>query len=82
MHKKPLLSVVLITYNQEKYAAMALKSILEQRVSFPVEILVSDDASTDTTADILRDIVDQHPGFVKLYVRKKMLGRLRMHMHC
>ena len=40
-------SVVIITYNQEKYIAQAIESALMQNVNFNYEILVGDDCSTD-----------------------------------
>lgn len=51
---KPLVSVCCITYNQEKYVEETLKGFLIQKTSFPIEILIHDDASTDNTAKILR----------------------------
>ncbi|SFF60182.1 Glycosyltransferase involved in cell wall bisynthesis [Salegentibacter agarivorans] len=51
---KPLVSICCITYNQEKYVEETLKGFLIQKTSFPIEILIHDDASTDITAKILR----------------------------
>lgn len=46
-------SVCITTYNMEAYIARALDSVLMQRTSFPFQIIVSDDASTDGTIAIL-----------------------------
>ena len=51
----PLVSICMITYNQEKYIAQAIEGVLMQKTTFPVEILIHDDASTDGTADIIRN---------------------------
>lgn len=48
----PLVSVLLAVYNGEKYIAAALESIGQQQYR-PLEILVIDDGSTDSTADIV-----------------------------
>jgi hypothetical protein len=52
---KPLVSVLVDTYNQERYIEQAIVSVLEQ--DFPpddYEIVVVDDGSTDRTPEIVR----------------------------
>src|SRR5579872_4136617 len=52
---KPLVSVLIDTYNQERYIEQAVASAIEQ--DFPAseyEILVVDDGSTDRTAEIVK----------------------------
>ena len=49
----PLVSVIMIVRNGEKYLAQALESVLAQDYR-PIEILVVDGRSTDGTADIAR----------------------------
>lgn len=51
----PLVSVVVICYNQARYIRECLDGIFMQETSFPFEVKVYDDASTDGTADILRE---------------------------
>lgn len=51
--KKPLVSVLCLTYNHDKYVAQAIESILQQKVDFPVEVIIHDDASTDTTVQVI-----------------------------
>ena len=43
----------MITYNHEKYISQALESIINQNISFQLEIIVSDDCSTDNTQEIV-----------------------------
>ena len=62
---KPLVSICCITYNQEKYIANTLESFLMQRTYFPFEILIHDDASTDRTADIIREYQKMYPTIIK-----------------
>jgi glycosyltransferase involved in cell wall biosynthesis len=47
----PLVSVVVAAYNCERYVGAALESALAQAYS-PVEVIVVDDGSTDSTADV------------------------------
>lgn len=56
----PLLSIVLITYNHEKYIREALDSILIQKTNFNFEIVIGDDCSTDATPDICREYASIH----------------------
>ena len=51
---RPLLSLLLFAYNQEAYIRDALRGALAQTYS-PLQILVSDDASTDGTAAIVAE---------------------------
>ena len=47
-------SVCIMTYNHEKYIEKCIDSILAQHVDFKYEIIVSDDASTDKTVEIIK----------------------------
>lgn len=48
------LSILLVTYNHEKYISKALNSLFEQKFDGPIEIVVADDASTDTTLALIK----------------------------
>ncbi len=61
----PLLSVVCLAYNAAPYIRAALDGFLMQKTSFFFEILVHDDASTDGTADIIREYMDRHPDRIR-----------------
>jgi Glycosyl transferase family 2 len=50
----PFASVILLTYNQERYVRQAVRSILRQEADFRFEIVVADDCSRDKTLDIIR----------------------------
>jgi len=52
---KPLISVVMSVYNEEKYIRESLESILNQTVG-DFEIVIFDDCSTDRTAEIIHEI--------------------------
>ena len=68
---KPLVSVLCITYNQEKYIGQALESILCQKTNFPFEVIVHDDASTDSTLNIIRKIESRYPEKLKVIVEEE-----------
>lgn len=58
-------SISCLTFNHASYIRQALDSFLMQKTDFAYEILVHDDASTDGTADILREYADRYPNQVK-----------------
>lgn len=58
-------SVICNAYNHEGYIRDALDSFLMQKTDFAYEILVHDDASTDHTADIIREYEAKYPDLVK-----------------
>ncbi len=58
-------SIVCITYNHENYISKALDSFLMQKVNFKYEILIHDDASTDSTAQIIRGYEEKYPEIIK-----------------
>lgn len=67
----PLVSISCITYNHEPYIAQALNGFLMQKTSFPFEILIHDDASTDRTADIIREYEKKFPNLIKPIYQKE-----------
>jgi glycosyltransferase involved in cell wall biosynthesis len=55
-----LVSVCIPVYNGERYIGDAIRSIIGQR--YPnIEIIIQDNASTDTTGDIVRSFAQRHP---------------------
>lgn len=66
-------SVVIITYNQEKYIRQALDGVVSQQTDFPFEVIVADDCSTDDTLAVCRDFESKY-SFVKVEQSDKNLG--------
>ena len=67
----PLVSVVCITYNHEPYIRDAIEGFLRQETDFPFEIIIHDDASTDKTADIVREYEARYPRLIKGIYQKE-----------
>lgn len=65
----PQVSIACITYNQEIYIKDALNGFLQQKTKFPFEIIVHDDASTDSTVEILEAYRDKYPKVIKLILQ-------------
>src|SRR5690554_3017735 len=59
--KEPLVSICCITYNHEDFIRDAIEGFLMQKTSFPIEIIIHDDASTDNTANIIEEYANKYP---------------------
>lgn len=68
------LSVCVVAYNQKKYIKKTLDSLLMQKTNFFYQILISDDASTDGTADIIYDYSIRFPSIIKPVFNKINIG--------
>lgn len=56
INMQAILSVLVPAYNEGEYIESCIESIESQETSFPIEIVVCDDASTDDTYDVLQEI--------------------------
>ena len=61
----PVVSICSTSYNNEIFIRQCLDGFLMQETTFPVEILIHDDASTDNTANIIREYEAQYPHIIK-----------------
>ncbi len=70
-------SVCIFTYNYDKFLAKALESVLAQQTSFPVEIVIGDDYSTDKTRAIAMEYAGASPGKFILSFNEANIGGTR-----
>ena len=75
MGKKLKVSILIPTYNQEKYIKQAVLSALNQTYK-NLEVIVSDDCSSDKTKDIVKELLEVHTN-LKYYRNQKNLGRVK-----
>lgn len=61
----PLLTVRCFVYNQAEYLRQCLDGFVMQQTTFPFEAIVHDDASTDESADIIREYAEKYPHIIK-----------------
>lgn len=61
----PKVSICCITYNHEPFIRKALDGFIMQETDFPLEVLIHDDASTDNTANIIREYELRFPHIIK-----------------
>ena len=66
INNKPIgVSILCLAYNHEQFIADAIDGFLMQKTSFPFEIIIHEDASTDGTANIIRTYEEKYPGIIK-----------------
>jgi len=73
----PLLSVCLITYNHADYIRDAIEGVLMQQASFPWELIIADDCSTDGTRNIVEEYANRYPRLIRLILQKTNVGAAR-----
>ncbi len=62
----PLVTVIIPTHDHAPFLSCAIDSVLAQQTTFPFDILLHDDASTDGTADIAKDYAARYPEKIRL----------------
>jgi glycosyltransferase involved in cell wall biosynthesis len=67
-------SVVLITYNHERFITQAVESVLNQEVDFPYEVIISEDCSTDGTRGIISEFQRRYPERIRLLLSERNLN--------
>ena len=78
MNKKPLVSVVMITYGHEKYIEEAINGVLMQNCNFDIELILSNDCSPDGTDTIVKSIIKNHSKscYIKYIKHETNLGMM------
>jgi glycosyltransferase involved in cell wall biosynthesis len=70
----PLVSVITLAYNHERWIREAIQRILDQKVEFSFELLVAEDCSTDGTREVVFDYAKRHPDVVKVVTSDENVG--------
>ncbi len=73
----PLVSVLVITYNQEEYIVQAIESILSQRCDFEYELVIGEDCSTDSTKEKCLALQAKYPSKIRVISNEYNKGLLR-----
>ena len=65
MENEIKVSVLCTAYNHERYIRKCLDGFVMQKTNFKYEVLINDDASTDETAQIIREYEEKYPDIIK-----------------
>lgn len=68
---QPLISISCTVFNQIDYIENCIESFLNQKTSFPVEILIHDDFSTDGTAELVKKYESEYPALIRPIFQKE-----------
>lgn len=74
--RTPILSILCITYNHEKYIAQAIDSFLAQDTSFSIEIVIGEDCSTDKTLSIIENYRKNYPSLIRVITSDSNVGMI------
>lgn len=70
----PIVSVAIVTYNHEPFIAQAIEGVLMQNVTFPIELIIGEDCSTDNTYEIVLDYQRKFPDVVRIITSEHNVG--------
>lgn len=73
----PLISVKMTTYNHGPFIAQSIEGVLQQESSFPFELVIGEDCSTDGTREIVTDYQRRHPGIIRVVTSDANVGMVR-----
>lgn len=76
-----MVSVVCLAYNHEKYIRQALEGFVSQKTTFPFEVIVHDDASTDGTASIIKEYEEKYPDIIRPIYQEKNQHSQKIPIH-
>ena len=68
------ISIIMAVYNHEATLGHAIESALMQEMPFKSVIYCLDDASTDKSAEILRDYAERYPDKIKVFTSSRNQG--------
>lgn len=72
---KPKVSVIMLVYNSAPYLAAAISGVLRQKAPFDVQLVLSDDCSTDArTTQMCREYAERFPDKITLITRETNRG--------
>lgn len=70
---RPLVSVWCAAYNHERFISQAVESFLAQATTFPVQIILHDDASTDESVAIIQSYYSNHQSSINVCIQRENL---------
>lgn len=64
----------MVTYKHAPFIAQAIESVLMQQTTFPIELVIGEDCSPDTTREIVRQYAAKYPDVIRPILHEKNVG--------
>lgn len=74
MQNKPLVSVIMLTYNHAPYLKEAIEGVLMQKTNFEFELIICNDASPDNSSEIIKALAEKYPNIIRYFYHEKNIG--------
>ena len=71
-------SVICLTYNHRAFIRECLEGFVRQKTTFPFQVIVHDDASTDGTAEIVKEYAQRYPHIIQPILQQENQWQKRM----
>lgn len=71
---QPMISVLMITYNHERFIEAAVNSVLSQQTEYPFELVIGEDNSPDSTAKKVDQLAAAFPHIIKVVRAESNIG--------
>lgn len=72
--QSPVISVLITTYNQERYIGQSIESVLSQQINVPYELVIAEDCGSDRTREICIQYQEKYPEIIRLLLQEKNKG--------
>ena len=72
----PIVSISCLVYNHSRFLRECLDGFVMQKTDFPFEAIVHDDASTDGSAEIIREYAERYPEIIRpIYEKENVFSK-------
>ncbi len=72
--ENPLVSILMVTYNHERFIARAIEGATQQETDFPFELVIGEDCSTDRTREIVSEYAERYPDVIRVITSDSNVG--------
>jgi glycosyltransferase involved in cell wall biosynthesis len=71
---KPIVSVMTLTYNHAPFISRCVEGALMQKTTFPYELVIGEDCSTDGTREIVLEYARKYPEMIRVITSESNVG--------